>query len=282
MSAGALRRPARPPREPASNPVFHQRHDLRVTQTDFVASRRRPAEMRALKALREQTKTRTVPPNIFILSARFARKTYREPSNGSAPASRTRETNPSGPFRKSTPPLATAPRALRDHASRTARADGEGRLPECPRSPATPPANLDLHPPRLGRTRLRRRLALDLLRPQSCGAPPPEQLRRRDIQRTRQRRNIRAWLQRRRDRSILELVGPTPAFSNQRSIETFRSDLYELVRVSSAHRRRHRCCYPCPTITKRAPRAARMAPAGRLLRITSRHRYDGRHFRDAP
>lgn len=53
------------------------------------------------------------------------------------------------------------------------------------------PADLDLHAlPRLGRTRLRRRLALDLLRPQSGSATPPEQLRRRDIQRPRQRRNL--------------------------------------------------------------------------------------------
>ena len=132
-------------------------------------------------------------------------------------------------------------------------------------------ADLDLHAPHLGRTRLRRRLALDLLRPETSSATPSEKLRRRDIQRTRQRRNVRARLQRRGDRSILEVVGPAPAFANRRSIEPFGSDLYELVRVGSAHRPRHRCCYPCLTITKHAPCAARMAPGVRL-RILRRPR----------
>ena len=83
-------------------------------------------------------------------------------------------------------------------------------------------ADLDLHARRVFAARGSGwRLALDLHRPQSGSAPPPEKLRRRDIQRTRQRRNIRAWLQRRRDRSVLEVVGPAPAFANRRSIEPF-------------------------------------------------------------
>ena len=128
-------------------------------------------------------------------------------------------------------------------------------------------ANLDLHAPRLRRTRLGWRLALDPHLPQSSSTTPREKLRRRDLQRTRQRRNIRAWLHRRRDRSVLEVVGPAPAFANRRSIEPFGYDLYELVCVSSAHRPRPECCYPCLTITKRAPRAAKMTPDGRLRKI---------------
>ena len=162
-------------------------------------------------------------------------------------------------------PLATAPvrfagSCLAHRAQQTAKV----AFRNVRAHPHQRPANLDLNSPRLCRTRLHWRLALDPLRPQSSSATPREKLRRRDIQRTRQRRDIRAWLQRRRDRSVLEVVGPAPAFSNRRAIETFGYDLYKLVRVSSAHRPRHRCCYPCPTITKCAPRAARMAPGGRL------------------
>ncbi len=77
------------------------------------------------------------------------------------------------------------------------------------------PAEFYLHTPRLCRTRLRRRLALHLFRAESGGASPSEKLRRRDIERSRQRRrrDIRAGLQRRGDRSILEVLRPTSAFS---------------------------------------------------------------------
>ena len=95
-------------------------------------------------------------------------------------------------------------------------------------------AKLDLNSLRLCRMRVHQRLALDPLCPQSGSATPREKLRRRDIQRTRQRRDIRAWLQRRCDCSVLEVVRPAPAFADRCPIETFGSDLYELVRVSSA------------------------------------------------
>ena len=122
MSAGALRRPRVHRANPLPIQSFHQRHDLRVTQTDFVASRRRPAEMRALKALREQTKTRTVPPNNFYSIGSFRpeniqRAVERIGSGVADQRNQSFRTFPKIHRRRSQ----QHPRALRDHASRTAR-----------------------------------------------------------------------------------------------------------------------------------------------------------------
>src|SRR5208283_5920599 len=68
---------------------------------------------------------------ILIRSALLARKTYKDPSNGSAPASRTKETSPSGPLRKSTAAARNSTRApggIMPHAPRAE--DDEGRPPQ--------------------------------------------------------------------------------------------------------------------------------------------------------
>ncbi len=69
-------------------------------------------------------------------------------------------------------------------------------------------ADLDLHARRRHRARLRRHLPSNLLRAANGCAAPPEKLRRCDVQRACERRDIRIRLQRRRDRPILELLGP--------------------------------------------------------------------------
>ena len=148
------------------------------------------------------------------------------------------------------PPLATAP-ARRPGSWLAHRAQQTTKigLRDVCAHPNERPANLDLHAPRLSDARLRRGAPLDLRSLARSGPAPSKKLRGRDIQRTRQRRDIRAWLQRRRNRPLLEFVGPAPTFSYRRSLEPCGSHLDELVRVSSRHRRRHRSYYPCQTPT---------------------------------
>ncbi len=83
-------------------------------------------------------------------------------------------------------PLATAPvrlagSCLAHRAQQTAKV----AFRNVRAHPHQRPANLDLNSPRLCRTRLHWRLALDPLRPQSSSATPREKLRRRDFQRKR-------------------------------------------------------------------------------------------------
>ena len=66
-----------------------------------------PAKLLLLERFRKQANTAPSHQTIFTRSARFERKTYSAPLNGSTPPSRTRAISDTGPLRKSTGVLAT-------------------------------------------------------------------------------------------------------------------------------------------------------------------------------
>lgn len=70
------------------------------------------------------------------------------------------------------------------------------------------------------------------------GLAPAEQLRRRNPQTPRQRRNIHAGPQRRRDSLGLELIRPSTTLPDRCSVETLDHSLHQLQATSRRHRRR--------------------------------------------
>ncbi len=122
ISAGAPRRPHVHRANPLPIQPFDQRHDLRVTQTNLVASRRRPAEMRAFETLREKTKTRTVPPNNLYSIGSFRPENIQRAVKRIGPGVSNQRNESFWAFAKINRGRSQQhPCALRDHVSRTAR-----------------------------------------------------------------------------------------------------------------------------------------------------------------
>src|ERR1700692_2303098 len=114
MSAGALRRsnlhrPDALPVEP-----LNQRHELRVAEPYLRAPGRRPAEVRVLQPLSEQTKSRPVPPDNFD-SIRSLRAEHEKRPAERVGASITHQRN------ESVWPLAEIHRARSQEHARTGR-----------------------------------------------------------------------------------------------------------------------------------------------------------------